>query len=142
MKIYDFEDLVVWQLARGLVKDIYAQFATCKDFGFNNQIQRAVISIMNNIAEGFDKSKNSKDNRQLLSYLNISYGSCGEVKSMLYVAEDLGYINIETAKSLRERCTDISIKIASFMSRLRNYDINKNNKNNSEANQHEITNMK
>ena len=71
MKIYDFEDLVVWQLARGLVKDIYAQLATCKDFGFNNQIQRAVISIMNNIAEGFDKSKNSKDNRQLLSYLNI-----------------------------------------------------------------------
>ena len=134
--------MVVWQLARGLVKDIYTQFATSKDFGFNNQIQRAVTSIMNNIAEGFDKSKNSKDNRQLLSYLNISYGSCGEVKSMLYVAEDLGYINIETAKSLRERCTDISIKIASFMSSLRNYDNNKNNNNNSEANQHEITNMK
>lgn len=81
---------------------------------------------MNNIAEGFEKSKNSKDNRQFLSYLNISYGSCGEVKSMLYVAEDLGYINAETAKSLRENCTDLSIKIASFISKLNDYD--KNNK--------------
>ena len=50
MKIYNFEDLVVWQLARELVKDIYAQFAASKDFGFNNQILRAVISVMNNIA--------------------------------------------------------------------------------------------
>ena len=139
MKIYDFEDLVVWQLARELVKDIYAQFATSKDYGFNNQIQRAVTSIMNNIAEGFDRSKNAKDNRQLLSYLNTSYGSCGEVKSMLYVAEDLEYTNAEIARSLRERCTDLSIKIASFMSRLRNYD---NNKTNSKTNQHEVTNTK
>ena len=123
---------MIWQLSRGLVKDIYAQFSTSKDYGFNNQIQRAVISIMNNIAEGFDKSKHSKDNRQLSSYLNISYGSCGEVKSMLYVAEDLGYMDAETAKSLRERCTDLSIKIASLISKLHNYD---NNKTNSEANQ-------
>ena len=148
MKIYNFEDLVVWQLARELVKDIYAQFATSKDYGFNNQIQRAVISIMNNIAEGFDRSKNAKDNKQLLSYLNTSYGSCGEVKSMLYVAEDLEYIHADIAKSLRERCTDLSIKITSFMSHLRSYDINKNNKNNGEANQqpkahqHEVINTK
>ena len=126
-------------MARELVKDIYAQFATSKDYGFNNQIQRAVISIMNNIAEGFDRSKNAKDNKQLLSYLNTSYGSCGEVKSMLYVAEDLEYIHADIAKSLRERCTDLSIKIASFMSRLRNYDINKTD---SETNQHEVTNTK
>ena len=125
MKIYNFEDLVIWQLARELVKKVYSQFATSKDFGFKDQVQRAVISIMNNIAEGFEKSKNSKDNRQFLSYLNVSYGSCGEVKSMLYVAEDLGYINAETAKSLRDNCTDVSIKIASFISKLQDYDNNK-----------------
>ena len=125
MKIYNFEDLKIWQLARELVKRIYSQFANSKDYGFKDQVQRAVISIMNNIAEGFEKSKNSKDNRQLLSYLNISYGSCGEVKSMLYVAEDLGYINAEIAKSLRENCTDLSIKIASFMSKLQDYDNNR-----------------
>ena len=124
MKINNFEDLRIWQLARGLVKDIYAQFATNKDFGFNNQIQHAAVSIMNNIAEGFDRSKYSKDNKQLLSYLIISYGSCGEVKSMLYTAEDLGYISADVAKLMRNRCTDISFKIESFMQKLRNYDSN------------------
>jgi len=124
MKINNFEDLRIWQLARGLVKDIYAQFATNKDFGFNNQIQRAAISIMNNIAEGFDRSKNSKDNKQLLNFLNISYGSCGEVKSMLYTAEDLGYMSADAAKLMRNRCTDISFKIESFMQKLRHYDSN------------------
>ena len=122
MKINDFEDLRIWQLTRGLVKDIYSQFAKSKDFGFNSQIQRAAISIMNNIAEGFDRSKNSKDNKQMLSFLNISYGSCGEVKSMLYAAEDLGYINADNAKLLRNRCTDISYKIEAFMNTLRSYD--------------------
>ena len=124
MKINNFENMIIWQLARELVKDIYAQFATNKDFGFNNQIQRAAISIMNNIAEGFDRSKYSKDNKQLLSYLTISYGSCGEVKSMLYTAEDLGYMTAEEAKLMRNRCTDISFKIEAFMQKLRNYDTN------------------
>jgi four helix bundle protein len=124
MKINKFEDLRIWQLARGLVKDIYAQFATNKDYAFNNQIQRASVSIMNNIAEGFDRSKYSKDNKQLLSYLIVSYGSCGEVKSMLYAAEDLGYIDAEEAKLMRNRCTDISFKIESFMQKLRLYDSN------------------
>ena len=111
-------------MARELVRGIYAQLATNKDFGFNSQIQRAAISIMNNIAEGFDRSKNSKDNKQLLSFLNISYGSCGEVKSMLYAAEDLGYIEADEAKLMRNCCTDISFKIESFMQKLREYDSN------------------
>ncbi len=77
---------------------------------------------MNNIAEGFDRSKNSKDNKQMLSFLNISYGSCAEVKSMLYAAEDLGYINADNAKLLRNHCTDISYKIEAFIKTLRSYD--------------------
>ena len=124
MKINNFEDLRIWQLARELVRDIYALLATNKDFGFNSQIQRAAVSIMNNIAEGFDRSKYSKDNRQMLNFLNISYGSCGEVKSMLYTAEDLGYINSEEAKLMRNRCTDISFKIEAFIEKLRGYDPN------------------
>ena len=138
MKINNFEDLRIWQLARELVKDIYAQFAINKDFGFNNQIQRAAVSIMNNIAEGFDRSKYSKDNKQLLSYLVIAYGSCGEVKSMLYAAEDLGYISADAAKLIRNRCTDISFKIESFMQKLRNYD--SNIKSPTLSDQHEVIN--
>ncbi len=124
MKINNFEDLKIWQLARDLVRDIYTLLASNKDFGFNSQIQRAAVSIMNNIAEGFDRSKFSKDNKQLLSFLNISYGFCGEVKSMLYIAEDLDYMDAEEAKLMRNRCTDISFKIEVFMQKLRNYDTN------------------
>ena len=122
MKVYKFEDLVVWQLARTLVKDIYSSFKTCRDFGFNDQIQRAAISIMNNIAEGFERSNNSKDNKQFLNFLNIAAGSCGEVRSMFYAAEDLGYIDEEKAKLLRNRCIDLSLKLNSFMETLRQHD--------------------
>ena len=141
MKINDFEDLRIWQLARELVKDIYSLFAKSKDFGFNSQIQRAAISILTNIAEGFDRSKNSKDNKQMLSFLNISYGSCGEVKSMLYTAEDLGYLNADEAKLLRNLCTDISYKIEAFMKTLRSYDTIPKPQQ-PKANQHEVTNTK
>ncbi len=79
---------------------------------------------MNNIAEGFERSKNSKDNKQMLSFVNISYGSCGEVRSMLYTAEDLGYIDKEAAISLRKRCTDLSFKIEAFIAKLRDFDNN------------------
>ena len=124
MKIYNFEDLAIWQLARGLVKDIYSSFKNSRDFDFNSQIQRAAVSIMNNIAEGFERSKNSKDNKQMLSFINISYGSCGEVRSMLYTAEELGYIDKEAAISLRKRCTDLSFKIEAFIAKLRDFDNN------------------
>lgn len=124
MKVYNFEDLVIWQLARNLVKDIYTQFKINKDYDFNSQIQRAAVSIMNNIAEGFERSKFSKDNKQLLSFINISYGSCGEVRSMLYAAEDLGYVPAEAAQTLRNQCTDLSYKIEALIAKLRERNIN------------------
>ena len=113
--VYNFEDLAIWQLARLLSVDIYAEFQNNNDFGFRDQIQRAVVSIMNNIAEGFQKHKNSKDNKQFIYFLNISSGSCGEVKSMLYLAEDLGYLSHETAKNLREQCISVEIKISALL---------------------------
>ncbi len=122
MKIYNFEDLTIWQLARELVKDIYVSLKTNRDYDFNSQIQRAAVSIMNNIAEGFERSKFSKDNKQLLNFINISYGSCGEVRSMLYTAEDLGYIDSNAAISFRNRCTDLSIKMEAFIAKLRDFD--------------------
>ena len=122
MKINKFEDLVVWQLARTLVKDIYSSLKTCRDFGFNDQLQRAAVSIMNNIAEGFERSNYSKDNKQFLNFLNIAYGSCGEVRSMFYAAEDLGYIDEGNAKLFRNRCTDLSFKLNSLITTLRQHD--------------------
>lgn len=122
MTVYRFEDLLVWKLARELVNDIYSATNNIKDYGYNSQIQRAAISIMNNIAEGFDRSKNSKDNKLLLNYLNIAYGSCGEVKSMLYTAEDLLYLTSERASQLRDKSSVLSQKIEAFIKYVRNKD--------------------
>lgn len=88
MKIERFEDIIAWQKAKELSLIIYKQFKNNNDFGFRDQIQRASISIMNNIAEGFERS----GNRELKKFLYISKGSCGEVRSMLYMALELNYI--------------------------------------------------
>ncbi len=89
MKIDRFEDILSWQKARELTKSIYSAFETSNDFGFKNQIERASVSIMNNIAEGFER----RSNKEFRQYLFIAKGSCGEVRSMLYLAHDLGKIN-------------------------------------------------
>ena len=101
-KITQFEDLNCWKLSRSLVKDIYrisnvGNFR--KDFGLKDQIQRASVSIMTNIAEGFARY-NTNDS---IRFLNFSQSSASEVRSLLYVAEDLNYITKEEAKDLRSR---------------------------------------
>lgn len=119
MTIYNFEDLVIWKLSRVLINNIYKEFANSHDYGFRDQIQRAAVSVMNNIAEGFEKNKYTSDNRMFLSYLNISYGSCGEVRSMLYLAEDLNYVSPEQAQELRNQCINLQIKIESFIKNMK-----------------------
>lgn len=118
MTIKRFEDIVVWKEARKLTKDIYAAFQQNPDRGFRDQIQRAAVSIMNNIAEGFDRSKFSKDNKQMISFLNIANGSCGEVKSMLYLAQDLEYLSLGDAEFLRDKCMNISLKMNGLLKTL------------------------
>lgn len=117
---YKFEDIQIWQLSRALCNDVYDFCGNMRDYDFKSQIQRAVVSIMNNIAEGFDRGKLSKDNKMFINFLNISYGSCGEVKSMLYLAEDLGFLTAEQSQKLRQQCTDLSIKIAALIEYLQN----------------------
>jgi len=88
VKIEIFEDLKVWKSSRVLVKTIYnltsyALFS--KDYGLKDQIQRASVSIMTNIAEGFERD----NNKEFIRFLLYSKGSAGEVRSLLYVAKDL-----------------------------------------------------
>ena len=116
--VYNFEELVVWQIARDLNQEIYSSLAEIKDFGFRDQIQRASISIMNNIAEGFQRHKNTKDNKTFALYLTYAYGSCGEVKSMLYIAEHLKYIDKDKCKRLRDICVDLDYKLGALMKSL------------------------
>ena len=87
MKIEKFEDIESWKEARLLVRDVYKQLAVCKDLGFKDQMQRAAISIMSNIAEGFDRASN----REFVQFLVIARGSVSEVKSQAYAGLDIGY---------------------------------------------------
>lgn len=102
-----FEDFKIWQEARLLVKEIYSCTSQVKDYGFNDQIQRAAVSVMNNIAEGTESGSDLMFKRFLL----IAKGSCGEVRNMLYIAADLNYIEISKADELIGRCKLLSAGI-------------------------------
>ena len=119
MAITRFEDFRIWQDARVLVREIYSDFregnSGGRDFGFRNQIQKAGISIMNNIAEGFERQTDTEFAR----FLDIAKGSCGEVRSMYYTAEDLKYVSMETADIRRVAADRISRGIASLAIHLR-----------------------
>jgi four helix bundle protein len=114
-----FEDLRIWQDAREQVRSVYRALqkgtAGHEDLGFRTQMQRASVSVMNNIAEGFER-KTPKD---FAHFLDLAKGSCGEVRSMLYVAEDLGYLSSEEANALRATAETISRGIAAFTNHLR-----------------------
>jgi four helix bundle protein len=118
-KVEQFEDLRIWQEARELVGLIYSSIKaspeTSKDWGFRNQIQTAVVSIMNNIAEGFERGSDKDFSR----FLDIAKASCGEVRSMLYLAEDLNYIDAEKSMHFREKPATISKGISALSKHLR-----------------------
>ena len=113
-----FEDLWIWQHARELVKEIYKDFgsgAGSKDFGFRDQIRKAGVSIMNNIAEGFERSTDAEFAR----FLDVAKGSCGEVRSLYHTAEDLDYVDAITAEARRVKAREIAAGIAALTSHLR-----------------------
>lgn len=104
MKFERFEDIKAWQGALDLTVDVYSDFEELKDYGFKDQIQRASVSIMNNIAGGFErKSKN-----EFKQFLFIAKGSCGEVRSMLILAKKLKKIREEKADELYNLSEEIS----------------------------------
>lgn len=113
--IQRFEDLICWQKSRLLVREIYKALKDCKDFGFKDQIQRAAISVLSNIAEGFERGTQA----ELLNYLYIAKGSAGEVRAQLYAALDIGYLNIAMFKYLNGLAIDCSRLIQSFATKVK-----------------------
>jgi len=105
-KIEKFEDIEAWKKARELAKEIYAisnEALFARDFGLRDQIRRAAVSVMSNIAEGFERGGDVEFRR----FLAIAKGSAGEVKAQLYVALDAGMIDQATFDSLvsfRQAC--------------------------------------
>ena len=101
--VRQLENLKIWQQSRALVVEIYKVLQDNRDYGFKDQIQRAAVSIMNNIAEGFEVGSDAT----FIRYLNISKGSCSEVKSMLYLCSDLNYCSEEVRIKLQSDITTI-----------------------------------
>ncbi len=89
MRIERFEDIIAWQKAKTMTVMIYGMFEQCKDYSFKDQIQRTFVSIMNNIAKGFER----KTNNEFKQFLFIAKGSSCEVRSMLYLAKELKRIS-------------------------------------------------
>ncbi len=113
--IQRFEDLVMFKKARELTKVVYTSLISCRDYGFKDQIQRASVSVVSNIAEGFE----SGTKQEFLNYLYIAKASAGEVRAQLYVAYDIGYVNIQTFKNLNLLAEECSRLVASFIKKLK-----------------------
>jgi four helix bundle protein len=125
-RIRKFEDILAWQKARELTREIYAHAKVgpfAKDFGLKDQIQRASVSIMGNVAEGFDRGGDKEFIQFFIQFLSISKGSCGEVKSHLYVALDQQYINCTQFNRLYNSADEVSRLLAGFMAYLKQSDL-------------------
>ena len=121
-KIQKFEDILAWQKARELTREVYAHSKTgafAKDFGLKDQIQRASVSIMGNVAEGYDRG----GDKEFIQFLSVSKGSCGEVKSHLYVALDQQYINPIQFNQLYNSADEVGRLLAGFMAYLKQSDL-------------------
>jgi four helix bundle protein len=113
-----FEDLQVWQEAREIVKVVYGltkKFPRKELYGLADQIQKAAVSTMSNVAEGFE----SGTNKQFINFLYTSKGSNGEVRSQAYVALDLGYISQVECDDLIKRCNILSRRLYNFIEYLK-----------------------
>lgn len=105
----------MWQEAKKLAVDVYREFRPTKDFAFRDQIQRAALSVSNNIAEGFER----RSNKEFKQFLYIAKGSCGEVRSMLAVAAELGKLAPQNLQSLGEQSIKVSRLTAGLIKSLK-----------------------
>jgi four helix bundle protein len=106
-EIQRFEDLVAWQLAREVTREVYTvtrEGAFGKDFALVDQMRRSAISVMSNLAEGFERETDA----DRLRFYSMAKASCAELRSQLYVASDAGYITEATLKPLRDKTERIA----------------------------------
>lgn len=114
MKFENFEDMIIWQRSRELNVKLYKEFDELKDFNFKNQILRASVSVMNNIAEGYER----KTNNEFKHFLYMSKGSAGELRSMLYLGKDLSYLTEEKFNEYYNEALSLTKMISSLIKKL------------------------
>ncbi|CAN5359711.1 four helix bundle protein [soil metagenome] len=106
-KIEKFEDIEAWKMAREITRMIYQISSSgnfSKDFALVNQIRRTSVSILSNIAEGFERN----GDKEFIQFLTIAKGSCGEVRAQLYVALDQNYVDKEHFTSIQNKLVETS----------------------------------
>lgn len=122
--ITNFENLEIWKKSRELCQKIFIsliQNPNCSQ-NIKNQIDRSSASVMDNIAEGFER----EGNREFINFLSMSKGSCGEVRSQMVRAFDRNFINENEFNDLKNDLTDLSKMISGFMKYLKSIDHNGN----------------
>ena len=120
-KIESFEDLLVWQKGMEIVKQVYLisrQGELSRDFALRDQLRRAAISIPTNIAEGFERASR----KEYVNFLNFAKGSTGEVRSLLNLAFELGYLELSKHEELRNAVMELSRYLSNQMKSLRSCD--------------------
>ncbi len=120
-KVTCFEDLYIWQKSVEFAKEIYLlteRKELKSDFGLKDQMRRSSVSIPTNIAEGFER----RSRKEYLNFLNIAKGSAGEVRSLLYVACEVGYLDKQELNVLREKSKFLSGSISNHMNAISNAD--------------------
>ena len=108
---FNFEDLEIWKEGMRISVKIYKLLKDCKDFGFRDQIQRASVSVPSNIAEGYER----QTNKEFIQFLFIAKGSCGELRTQLYLAKEFNYIKQEDFQIVLQQSKLLSSKIQNFI---------------------------
>ena len=111
-----FEDLDIWKRSARLTSEVYKTLIELKDFGFKDQITRSALSIPSNIAEGAERNS-EKDFKRFLQY---SKGSCGELRTQIYIGIEIGYIKKDKGDVWIKETKELSLMIGSFISKIKN----------------------
>ena len=106
-----FEDLDVWKRSAGLSADIYIELKQLKDYGFKDQITRSGLSIPSNIAEGIER----KSDKETLNFLSYAKGSCGELRTQIYIGIKIGYVSKDKGNQWITKTKEISAMLIGLM---------------------------
>jgi four helix bundle protein len=106
-----FEDLEVWKRSSRLSANIYKELKNLKDFSFRDQLTRSGLSIPSNIAEGFER----ESDKECINFLAYAKGSCGELRTQIYIGKEVGYLNDEVANQWINETLEISSMLAGLI---------------------------
>ncbi len=106
-----FEDLEVWKRATRLSVTVFRSMSSCKDFGFRDQITRSSLSVPSNIAEGFERVSQ----KECATFLSYAKGSCGELRTQIYVGMEIGYIEASVGKRWLRESEELSLMLGALI---------------------------